>query len=344
MILLKKQRKKSDSLISAALSTQYSIVTVPGNGHLLCAIATTRSVFHTVHIWLAGKKRCRRDRSELNLTLHCAMAYPNVESVLIAASLRQIAWALMEKAVWILPNVWAAAFVLPPALLAHAYLRPDRTTIMPEQAKKEAKNIWQLVFAFVKWLLIAGITGAVGGAIGGAFNISVAMLARGELHCIGATTLDEYRKYIEKDAALERRFQPVQVDEPSVEDTISILRGLKERYEVYHGVRIHDNALVAAATLSDRYISDRFLPDKAIDLVDEACALIRTEMDSMPAEMDDMRRKIMQLEIEEMALKKEDDQFSKDRLQKLTRELADLKDKFNAMTRCGLIICRQPNS
>jgi ATP-dependent Clp protease ATP-binding subunit ClpB len=162
-------------------------------------------------------------------------------------------------------------------------------------------------------------------------NLLKPMLARGELHCIGATTLDEYRKYIEKDAALERRFQPVQVDEPSVEDTISILRGLKERYEVYHGVRIHDNALVAAATLSNRYISDRFLPDKAIDLVDEACALIRTEMDSMPAEMDDMRRKIMQLEIEEMALKKEDDQLSRDRLQKLTKELADLKDKFNAM-------------
>jgi len=162
-------------------------------------------------------------------------------------------------------------------------------------------------------------------------NLLKPMLARGELHCIGATTLDEYRKYIEKDAALERRFQPVQVDEPTVEDTISILRGLKERYEVYHGVRIHDNALVASATLSNRYISDRFLPDKAIDLVDEACALIRTEMDSMPAEMDDMRRKIMQLEIEEMALKKEDDQLSKDRLQKLARELADLKDKFNAM-------------
>ena len=157
------------------------------------------------------------------------------------------------------------------------------------------------------------------------------MLARGELHCIGATTLDEYRKYIEKDAALERRFQPVQVDEPTVEDTISILRGLKERYEVFHGVRIHDSALVAAATLSNRYITDRFLPDKAIDLVDEACALIRTEIDSMPAEMDDIRRKIMQLEIEEMALKKEDDQLSKDRLAKLREELANLKDKFNEM-------------
>ena len=162
-------------------------------------------------------------------------------------------------------------------------------------------------------------------------NLLKPMLARGELHCIGATTLDEYRKYIEKDAALERRFQPVQVDEPTVEDTISILRGLKERYEVYHGVRIHDNALVAAATLSNRYITDRFLPDKAIDLVDEACAMIRTEIDSMPAELDDIRRKIMQLEIEEMALKKEDDQLSQDRLAKLREELANLKDSFNAM-------------
>ncbi len=162
-------------------------------------------------------------------------------------------------------------------------------------------------------------------------NLLKPMLARGELHCIGATTLDEYRKYIEKDAALERRFQPVQVDEPTVEDTISILRGLKERYEVFHGVRIHDSALVAAATLSDRYISDRFLPDKAIDLVDEACASIRTEIDSMPEELDDIRRKIMQMEIEEIALKKEDDQLSRDRLEKLRKELAEQKDAFNAM-------------
>ena len=162
-------------------------------------------------------------------------------------------------------------------------------------------------------------------------NLLKPMLAHGELHCIGATTLDEYRKYIEKDAALERRFQPVMVNEPTVEDTISILRGLKERYEIFHGVRIHDNALVAAATLSNRYITDRFLPDKAIDLVDEACAMIRTEIDSMPSELDDLRRKIMQLEIEEMALKKEDDQLSKDRLAKLSAELAELKDKFNAM-------------
>ena len=162
-------------------------------------------------------------------------------------------------------------------------------------------------------------------------NLLKPMLARGELHCIGATTLDEYRKYIEKDAALERRFQPVMVDEPTVEDTISILRGLKERYEVFHGVRIHDNALVAAATLSHRYITDRFLPDKAIDLVDEACAMIRTEIDSMPAELDDLRRKIMQQEIEEMALKKEEDQLSKDRLQQLAKELSEEKDQFNAM-------------
>ena len=162
-------------------------------------------------------------------------------------------------------------------------------------------------------------------------NLLKPMLARGELHCIGATTLDEYRKYIEKDAALERRFQPVMVDEPTVEDTISILRGLKERYEVFHGVQIHDQALIAAATLSHRYISDRFLPDKAIDLVDEACATIRTEIDSMPAEMDDIARKIMQLEIEEMALKKETDTLSKERLEALQKELAELRDKFNAM-------------
>ena len=162
-------------------------------------------------------------------------------------------------------------------------------------------------------------------------NLLKPLLARGELHCIGATTLDEYRQYIEKDAALERRFQPVMVNEPTVEDTISILRGLKERYEIYHGVRIHDNALVAAATLSARYITDRFLPDKAIDLVDEACAMIRTEIDSMPAELDDLRRRIMQQEIEEMALRKEDDQLSRDRLEELKRELADEKEQFNAM-------------
>ena len=160
-------------------------------------------------------------------------------------------------------------------------------------------------------------------------NLLKPMLARGELHCIGATTLDEYRKYIEKDPALERRFQPVMVDEPDVEDTISILRGIKERYEVYHGVKITDSALVAAATLSDRYISDRFLPDKAIDLVDEACAMIKTEMDSMPEEMDEMQRRILQLQIEELALKKEEDQLSKERLANLQKELSELRDQFN---------------
>ncbi len=160
-------------------------------------------------------------------------------------------------------------------------------------------------------------------------NMLKPMLARGELHCIGATTIDEYRKYIEKDPALERRFQPVMVDEPTVEDTISILRGLKERYEVFHGVKITDSALVSAATLSNRYITDRFLPDKAIDLVDEACALIKTELDSMPTELDELRRKVMQLEIEEAALKKETDSLSKDRLASLGRELAELRDEFN---------------
>lgn len=162
-------------------------------------------------------------------------------------------------------------------------------------------------------------------------NLLKPMLARGELHCIGATTLDEYRKYIEKDPALERRFQPVMVNEPTVEDTIAILRGLKERYEIFHGVRIHDQALVAAATLSDRYITDRFLPDKAIDLVDEACAMIRTEIDSMPTEMDVISRKIMQLEIEEMALEKETDKLSVDRRESIKKELAELHDKFNEM-------------
>ena len=161
-------------------------------------------------------------------------------------------------------------------------------------------------------------------------NLLKPMLARGELHCIGATTLNEYRQYIEKDAALERRFQPVMVAEPSVEDTIAILRGLKERYEVYHGVKIQDNAIIAAATLSNRYITDRFLPDKAIDLVDEACALIRTEMDSMPTELDVISRKIIQLEIEESALKKEEDERSKARLAELQKELADMREDFNA--------------
>ncbi len=192
----------------------------------------------------------------------------------------------------------------------------------------EVKNSDGQIILFIDELHTIVGAGKTDGALD-AGNMLKPMLARGELHCIGATTLDEYRQYIEKDAALERRFQPVMVEEPTVEDTISILRGLKERYEVYHGVKIMDNALVSAAVLSHRYISDRFLPDKAIDLVDEACALIKTELDSMPAELDELRRKVMQLEIEETALKKEDDRLSKERLEDLQRELAELKAELD---------------
>ena len=192
---------------------------------------------------------------------------------------------------------------------------------------EEVKNSDGRIILFIDELHTIVGAGKTDGAMD-AGNMLKPMLARGELHCIGATTLDEYRQYIEKDAALERRFQPVMVEEPTVEDTISILRGLKERYEVFHGVKITDGALVAAATLSDRYISDRFLPDKAIDLVDEACALVKKELDSMPAEMDELNRKIMQMEIEETALKKEDDRLSKERLEHLQQELAELRDEF----------------
>ena len=192
---------------------------------------------------------------------------------------------------------------------------------------EEVKNSDGRIILFIDELHTIVGAGKTDGAMD-AGNMLKPMLARGELHCIGATTLDEYRQYIEKDAALERRFQPVMVEEPTVEDTISILRGLKERYEVFHGVKITDGALVAAATLSDRYISDRFLPDKAIDLVDEACALVKTELDSMPAEMDELNRKIMQMEIEETALEKEDDRLSKERLEHLQQELAELRDEF----------------
>ena len=192
---------------------------------------------------------------------------------------------------------------------------------------EEVKNSDGRIILFIDELHTIVGAGKTDGAMD-AGNMLKPMLARGELHCIGATTLDEYRQYIEKDAALERRFQPVMVEEPTVEDTISILRGLKERYEVFHGVKITDGALVAAATLSDRYISDRFLPDKAIDLVDEACALVKTELDSMPAEMDELNRKIMQREIEETDLKKEDDRLSKERLEHLQQELAELRDEF----------------
>ena len=197
--------------------------------------------------------------------------------------------------------------------------------VLQEVKKSEGK-----ILLFIDELHTIVGAGKTDGAMD-AGNLLKPMLARGELHCIGATTLDEYRKYIEKDAALERRFQPVQVGEPTVEDTISILRGLKERYEVYHGVKIHDTALIAAATLSNRYISDRFLPDKAIDLVDEACAMIRTEMDSMPTEMDEISRKIMQLEIEEAALKKETDAVSASHLDELRKELAEQRDRFAQM-------------
>ena len=215
------------------------------------------------------------------------------------------------------------------ALVAGAKYRGEFEERLKAVLQTIKKSEGQIILFIDELHTIVG-AGKTDGAMD-AGNLLKPLLARGELHCIGATTLNEYRQYIEKDAALERRFQPVMVNEPTVEDTISILRGLKERYEVFHGVKIHDSALIAAATLSDRYISDRFLPDKAIDLVDEACALIKTEMESMPSELDDIRRKIMQHEIEEAALKKETDRISVEHLAEVQQELAEMRSKFNEM-------------
>ena len=253
----------------------------------------------------------------------CLIGEPGVGKTAIAEGLAQkiaakdVPYKLQNKEVYLMDLT---------ALVAGTQFRGQFESRM-KGLIEEVKKLGNIILVIDEVHNLVGAGDAEGSM--NAANILKPALSRGEIQVIGATTFNEYRKHIEKDAALERRFQPVQVDEPTVEDTISILRGLKERYEIFHGVRIHDNALVAAATLSNRYITDRFLPDKAIDLVDEACAMIRTEIDSMPSALDDLRRRIMQMEIEEMALKKEDDQLSRDRLAKLTQELAELKDSFN---------------
>ena len=266
---------------------------------------------------------CIRDSSKNN---PCLIGEPGVGKTAIAEGLAQrivrgdVPENLKDRTVFSLDMG---------ALVAGAKYRGEfeerLKSVLNEVKKSEGK-----IILFIDELHTIVGAGKTDGAMD-AGNLLKPMLARGELHCIGATTLDEYRQYIEKDPALERRFQPVQVDEPTVEDTISILRGLKERYEVFHGVKISDNALIAAATLSDRYITDRFLPDKAIDLVDEACAMIKTEMDSMPSEMDDLAHRITQLQIEQVSLKKETDALSQSRLRDLEKELAELQDKFHSM-------------
>ena len=285
------------------------------DGKLDAIIGRDREVYRTVQIL------CRRQKND-----PCLIGEPGVGKTAIAEGLAQrivrgdVPENLKDRTVFSLDMG---------ALVAGAKYRGEfeerLKSVLNEVKKSEGK-----IILFIDELHTIVGAGKTDGAMD-AGNLLKPMLARGELHCIGATTLDEYRQYIEKDPALERRFQPVQVDEPTVEDTISILRGLKERYEVFHGVKISDNALIAAATLSDRYITDRFLPDKAIDLVDEACAMIKTEMDSMPSEMDDLAHRITQLQIEQVSLKKETDALSQSRLRDLEKELAELQDKFHSM-------------
>ena len=284
------------------------------DGKLDAIIGRDREVYRTVQIL------CRRQKNN-----PCLIGEPGVGKTAIAEGLAQrivrgdVPENLKDRIVFSLDMG---------ALVAGAKYRGEfeerLKSVLNEVKKSEGK-----IILFIDELHTIVGAGKTDGAMD-AGNLLKPMLARGELHCIGATTLDEYRQYIEKDPALERRFQPVMVQEPTVEDTISILRGLKERYEVYHGVKIQDGALIAAATLSNRYITDRFLPDKAIDLVDEACAMVKTELDSMPAELDDLNHKITQLQIEQASLQKETDEMSKQRLAAIEKEMAELRDSFNS--------------